>query len=395
MSMKRIVISVMCAVLCGLASTAQMKLVEQVDESISSLPLSIDHYKSTIGKLKPALTNEQSRNKAQTWTVAAKLQFALYDIYYELHNSGKRQVDLRSMTQALAHGYEYSVKALNLDSIHERDAAGKPKLDPKTGRALARTKYAKEVDERLHAHVNDYRSMGSECYNVKNWDGALQCWEIFCRLAATYPLWEVPQADVAEIMFYRGVALWQQNERREAVAMFANARAAGYKQKEAYDYALVCLSELDDEAGIAQVAQEAYDALGTADPQYVRILVNNYLNNHRAEDADRLLDEALASDPKSDELLYLKGVTTEQRKSWREAMPYYERCVRANADNAQGQYELGSCYIEQAREQSRARRSDKAKAMYRTAQKHLQKAVNLDPSNEDAQKLLREANNRS
>ena len=97
----------------------------------------------------------------------------------------------------------------------------------------------------------------------------------------------------------------------DAVRLFSIARHMGYNQKEAYDYALVCLSDLGNDEEVVKLAWEAFIKYGTADPQYIRILINDYLAREEYQSANDLIDEAISANPNDDELQNLKGLIME------------------------------------------------------------------------------------
>jgi len=302
------------------------------------------------------------------------------------------------MGHALIDAYGYSLTALKLDTIRVLDRKGNPQIDKKTKRPKVKTKYSKEVISRLVDHHNDYRVAGSELYNVKDWEGAYTAWEYYCRLAQRTDdsRWAVADSVIAEVRYYQGIAAWQKGDTIEAIKLFETARNGGYDRKEAYDYALVCMSERGDEQGIVKLAGEAYAKFGTSDPQYIRILINDYINRSELSSASDLIDEALSNNSNDDELLNLKGMVVEQQSNIEDALPYYQRCIEQNDSNAQGQFNVGRYYYNQA---VNTRRNSKlvgkrlaklVNPIYYQAMPYMEKSYAINPNNPELVNALRD-----
>ena len=391
--MKRTIIFFIIGVL-AMSAGAQQRVVAEVKKTIDGMTLTIDNIKAAANKLKPALTNDETKDRAETWYVAGRVQYRLYEKYVSNRAIGKK-VDVKAMGHALIDGYDHYQKALKLDTIVDTDRNGRPKVDRKTMRAKVKTKYSQDIVGRLNAKMSDYNKAGGELYNLKDWDGAYKAWDIFCRLAVRQG-GVVPDSILGQTRYFQGIAQWQQNEYRLAADLFAAARALGYKKKEAYDYALVCLSALYDDAGIVQTAAEAYENFGTQDLQYIRILINNDINKKDFAQANDLLDQAIEANGNDAELHNLKGLVVEQQQGLETALPHFKRCVELAPDNAQALFNVGRYYYNQAMSVaethpnlSRKEFRKQVIPLYREAMPYMERAHELDPNNDDVTNALR------
>ena len=231
--------------LMAMGAAGQQIRINEAKKAISGLTMTVDSYNRAFNKLQPALTDDETRNRAETWALANRIKLELYDKYMDNRRVGKK-IDLKTMGHTLIDAYDYSVIALKLDTIHVLDKKGQPVIDKKTKRPKVKTKYSKDIVNRLLEHHDNYRIVGSELYNVKDWDGAYKAWDYYCQMAARTddPRWIKPDSIVAEVRYYQGIAAWQKADTIDAVRLFSIARHSGYDHKEAYDYALVCLSDL-------------------------------------------------------------------------------------------------------------------------------------------------------
>lgn len=375
----------------------QQLAVDQAKKAITGLTMTVDSYNKAFVKLQPALTNDETRNRAETWALANRIKVEQYDKYMDNRRVGKK-IDIKAMGHTLIDAYEYSINALKLDTIHILDKKGNPVIDKKTQRPKVRTKFSKDVVNRLVAHHDNYRIVGSELYNVKDWEGAYKAWEYYCLMASRTddPRWPVPDSLVAEVRYYQGIAAWQKTDTIDAIRLFSIARHMGFERKEAFDYALVCLSDLGNDQEVVKLAWEAFLKFGTADPQYIRILINDFISREDYSGANDLIDDALAANQQDDELLNLKGLIVENQQDIYEAFPYYQRCIELNDSNAMGQFNVGRYFYNKAQETRRNSRlygkklANLVNPMYREALPYLEKAYTLNPDNRDLVNALRD-----
>lgn len=383
----------------SLAVTAQSQqlLIDQAKKDISGLTMTVDSYNKAFNRLKPALTHEETRNKAETWALANRIKVEQYDKYMDNRRVGKK-IDIKAMGHTLIDAYDYSLNALKLDTIHVLDKKGQPVIDKKTRRPKVRTKYSQQVVNRLVEHHDNYRIAGSELYNIKDWEGAYQAWEYYCQMAARTddPRWIKPDSIVAEVRYYQGIAAWQKSDTIDAVRLFSIARHQGYNRKEAYDYALACLSDLGNEAEVVRLAWEAFIKFGTSDPQYIRILINDFITREDYSGANDLIDEAMAANPNDDELLNLKGLVVESKEDIYQAFPYYQQCIELNDSNASGLFNVGRYFYNKAMETRQnshlhgKKLANLVNPIYREALPYLEKSYAINPRNEDVRNALRD-----
>ena len=395
--MKRITIIFVTILAMSFSVCAQNSLVADAKKAISGLTMTVDSYNKAFNKFKPALTNDETRNKAETWALANRIKIELYDKYMDNRRVGKN-IDTKAMCYALLDAYDYSLNALKLDTIHVLDKNGKPVIDKKTKRPQVRTKFSKEVVNRLVDHHDSYRMAGSELYNIKDWDGAYKAWDYYCQMSArTDDLrWIKPDSTLAEVRYYQGIAAWQKGDTIDAVRLFSIARRLGDDRKEAYDYALICLSDLGNESEVVRLAWDAFNKFGTSDPQYIRILINDFIIREDYSGADDLIDEAMEVNPNDDELLNLKGLVVESKENIYEAFPYYQRCIELNDSNASGLFNVGRYFYNKAMETRLNSRlygkklADLVNPIYREALPYLEKSYAINPRNEDLKNALRD-----
>ena len=397
--MKKLVLILVCAALATGSAYAQNKLVDEVKSDIGSMNANSSTFKNARGKIKAALTNEETKNSALAWFIAGKSGYGFYDKCMGEKAIGK-QVDDKDMCVALLEGYEYFMKALELDKVPELEKDGTPKVDKKTGAPKFKTKYTKDIISLVAGHVNDFMNAGNGFYDAKDYANAAKAWGVFCDFENAEYLGkfrpEFPDSTYAQIRFYQGVSAWQAEDLKGALKAFEQARQKGYKDKDVYDYSMSVAAGIpnNDDAVVA-IAKEAYPLFGKKDNTYVRIIVNDLLNKEKYDEANKVIDQTIAENPNNEEYLDLKGVLLEQQNKIDEAIEYFKKAVDANPEYAKGNFDLGRMYFNKAvkvQEENPTLNSAQLKAktepFYRQALPYLEKCHAIDKDNSDCKRAL-------
>ena len=110
---------------------AQQRLVDEVKKDISAMTLTVDNYKNSLKKINKALENADTREKAEPWWVAGKIQFFIYDKMMNNKAAGEK-IKQTDAAIALIDGYDKFQAALSKDTIFLADKRGNPIIDMKT-----------------------------------------------------------------------------------------------------------------------------------------------------------------------------------------------------------------------------------------------------------------------
>jgi tetratricopeptide (TPR) repeat protein len=145
-----------------------------------------------------------------------------------------------------------------------------------------------------------------------------------------------------------------------------------------------------------KLAWEAFIKYGTSDPQYIRILINDYISREDYFSANDLLDEAIEANPNDDELYNLKGLVVESHQNIFDALPYYQRCIELNDSNANGLFNVGRYFYNKAMETRLnsnlygKKLANLVNPIYREALPYLEKSYAINPKNEEVRNALRD-----
>lgn len=369
---------------------AQQRLVDEVKKDISAMTLTVDNYKNSLKKINKALENTDTREKAEPWWVAGKIQFFIYDKMMNNKAAGEK-IKQTDAAIALIDGYDKFQVALSKDTIFLADKRGNPIIDKKTKKRKFKTKYSKDIVNRVLEHLVDYSAAAGDFYLAGDWANAYKAWDIYCNTAQSE--WakkrKIAEADtiIGYNSFFQGLAAYQNNEYTKAVEKFADARNHNYRKKGLYDAWIDALLKVQDTIYLVSVAHEAHDKLGAKDPRYVRILINYYLKTRNYEEANELLDEVLRSDSTVAEYYNLKGRLIYTQNGVDAALPFYNKAVELNPDYGMALFDLGNALYSKAIANDDYRSSDAIK-LYQEALPYLEKAHRLMPNNEDLKKIL-------
>lgn len=396
--MKKLVLLLACAVIAT-GAVAQKRLVDEVKSEINDMGANSTSLKKSIDKIKPALTNDETKNDPQAWFIAGKANFNYYDKSVGERAIGK-QIDEKAMANALLEGYDYLMTSYKLDSVPELQKDGTPKIDKKTGAVKFKTKYRKDITSAIGGHVNDFMQAGNALYDAKDYKGAAKCWGLYCDfenaefLGKNRP--EMADTIIAQMRFYQGIAAWQGEDLQGASEAFEAARKKGRLDKETFDYSMSVAASIpnNDEAVVA-LAKEALPLHGKTDNTYARVIVNDLINKEKYDEANTVMDQIIADNPSNAECLDLKGVLLEQQGKEDEAIQCFEKAVAAQDDYAKGYFDLGRMWFNKAikaaeenENLSGAKLAEVTDPLYRKAMPYLEKSYKLDPTNNDCKRAL-------
>lgn len=399
--MKRKSILLLCA-LTTFGAFAQKNLVDDVEHSIGGFDVKLDTYKDAAAKILPALENAESKDDAKTWFVAGRVNFGIYDQCFTSMQLGQ-DIDKALMGKSIITAYDYFKTALPLDTVKQTNKDGSYKMDKK-GNIKVKTKYSKDIVNTLVGHHNDFQIAGSLLYELQDYKAAAQAWGIYVDLPtsgiADRDKFAAPDTTIAQIAFYRGVAAWQGQELQAAVDAFAQARKLGYDKKDAYDYAMNCYADMGNNDGIVAIAKEALPLFGDEDVQYINIIINDQVNKGNFDEANRLVEEALAKQADNAQLYNVKGVILEQQKDDEGALAAFKKAVELDPKYLQGQFNAGRVIIKEAvrlqseneslsTNQYQKVRETQILPLYKEAVPYLEAAYALDNTDTQIKNLLR------
>jgi tetratricopeptide (TPR) repeat protein len=409
--MKKISILGLCLV-AALSASAQKSLVKEVEGKVKAYNADFSAARTS---LKPALTNPESANDAQTWYVAGTVEFGEYDNLLGKKSVGQK-ADTEKMGHDLINGYDYFVKAFPMDSVVEVDKTGAPKVD-KNGAVKVKTKYSKDMAKKLAAHHNDFLSGGQYLWDAKKYDDATRAWEIYLTLPGNKMLGAdapaaLPDSVAGEISYFRALAAWQADKLDTATEAFDYAISKGYNKAELFDYAISVAALKATAAAGDSIAQEkanqkvvsyakiANDLCGDTTVRYLNIIINDKINNRKYDEAQALLEKAISVSPNNAELYDVLGILYQSQNNLDKAQEYLAKAVALDPVFPKGQLDYGRVIYAQGAKIDEASstlsnaeyskvRTEKVEPLLREAIPYLENALNNESTANDARRMLR------
>ncbi len=388
--MRNLVLVLFIASCSILEVAAQQRVVNEVKKEISGLSLTVDNYKNSLKKITKTLENDETKEKAEPWWIAGKIQYAIYDKMMNNKAAGEK-INQVEAGLALIDGYDKFLTALDKDSTKVTDKKGNPVIDKRTKKCKVKTKYSQDIVNRVVDHMIDYSAVAGDFYLANDWEHAYRAWDIYCEIAtsswAKSKKMTEPDSVVGYNRFFQGLAAYQAHQYDKAVLQLSNARNLGYKKKALYDTWIDALLKQHDTIYLVSVAHEAHDMLGASDPRYVHILINHYLKSKNYSEANELLDEVIESDSLVADYYDLKGRIVEIEKGVDVAIPFYKKAVELNPEHPMALFDIGNALYTKAIAEN-DHKSSQAMELYNQALPYLEKAYKLMPRNEALKNIL-------
>ena len=129
-------------------------------------------------------------------------------------------------------------------------------------------------------------------------------------------------------------------------------------------------------------------------------MINDLINKSKYEEANQMLDEAIAANPQNAEFYNVKGTLYENQKEPEKAFEFYKKAIEIKPDYAKGQFDVGRYYFNKAVQKRdeinklsgaayQKAVANELNPLYKEALPYLEKAYQLDPENNDAKNALR------
>lgn len=292
-------ISAVCAV------NAQKAVVDQAAK-LSGKNAQLEDARALIQQ---AMNDPETAKDARTYFVAGKLEFDAYDNSYKLKaiNPNDPAVDPVEMAMELINGFNRFMQALPLDSVP--DAKGNIK-----------TKFSKDIVNKLAGHYSDYYDAGANLYNAKKvFPEAYTAFMVYGDMPEMETLGKarpIPNELRPTAYYNAGLAAWFGNQVELAAEAFKKARLADYDDKQAYTMEIMCWQNIaqNDKAreqeakdNIMNIALAGYEKYGLDEPLFINNMTSTLVLDGKYDDALSLLNKEIALHPDKPILIGLRG----------------------------------------------------------------------------------------
>lgn len=374
--MSRFLIFIFCLTL-SFGAASQTKVVKDVEHILNSAK---PNYEDALKQIKPALTNEESKDNVQAWIYAGKAAIGTWDkmmlniqLGQDVNGDAKKKA-----AHNLIDSYTYLMTALPLDSLPN----SKGKVKPSN---------SKNIRKLLAKNYRAFRNAGIFLYDLKDYQGAYDAWEIYTnlpdRLNAQHKILKKdPDSDLGQIYYYQAISAQSLKRYDDALESFSKAISTGFSNKNLYIYGMEAARKVNNDSLLLAYARTGAQLYGKQDVSFNLVLINDRLNAADYNECRRLVTEALkikSDDNVKSQLYDVMGVICEESGQIEDAITNFQKSVVFNENYAKGYFDLARIIYN---ESSRLANSDDEETLkqadkgLKKAAEYFEKAYSLDES---------------
>jgi tetratricopeptide (TPR) repeat protein len=309
-----------------------------------------DHIEDARTAIDEAAENASSSGMAKTWYYRGL-------IYQKIHEKmGSQEPD------ALMKAYQSYNKALEIDPKYEN---------------------AEEIQQNKQIIANQMFTTGVEHFNKKEYDKALASFENVLTILPTDTLALLNSAFSAE----------KAGNKAKAKEYYNKLILMNYRDPKVYIFqGNIYKAEGDSTQALATVQKGRQ--LFPADNALVIEELNMYLFGGRNNEALESLRIAIQSDPKNASLYFAQGTVHDKLNHKDEAAAAYKKAIEIKPDYFDAYYNLGAMYFNEAAEMANkanqlksnteyVKAKEKFDAKFKEAEPYLEKALELNPTDQN------------
>jgi tetratricopeptide (TPR) repeat protein len=362
-------------------------------------------YAAARAAIQEALTNDETKDLANTWYVAGYIGYKEFDAA-NLNRQMGRNIDMDQWGAAVYESLGYWNKAYELALIPTYDKKGKAKYDTRTPKAIL----PKVAEYFLYQPLI---AAGFNAYEANNPSLAYDMFIAHCNIPEMKLLQDNPEelgklvrdSSFYTCLYYAGRFAYEAQRLDDAIATFdrmnsehANANALRKEIIFANEYIYQIYIEQGDTAKAVESIQKSID-LFPEEPWFMQNLINLYINSGQEEKAIEYLDIAINREPNVGQYYNSKGSILAMIGRFEEAFAAFDKALELEPNNATFYTTYGGAYINKGNKlnddatylDNKAYQAAKVDidAAYTQALKYIEKAYELDPENYDIKRDLR------
>lgn len=363
------------------ALSAQKVVVDDVEHALKG---DKPDYAAALKNIKPALTDETTKNDPKAWRLAGQAAEGIYDTYFIKQSLGQELTpeESKAAGEGLLSSYNYYLTALPLDQTV--DSKGKVKTGKNT----------KPMLNSIKKNYYQLRNAGVLCFQAQDYKGAYDVWEMYVTLPENQLLGkEAPAAEadtvVGEILYYQLLSAQAAGDYAKSLAKMQPAIDKGYDKLDVYKYGYEAARQLQDSTAMTDIAEKGYKKFGTEDILFVGQLINDRLFKNDIAGCRTLVNEALAAtnDVAVQSQLYdILGMVFEQDGDDAQAIENFKKAIELSPETGKNYYDLGRVVYNQAVKldetiNDEAARASQVNPKLLEAAELFEKGYNLDKEN--------------
>lgn len=382
-------------VLISMGCVAQKSNVNKAKSLILSEDANYDQARELIGA---ALTNEETKDQANTWFVAGLIGYQQNDQAIKMQYLGQA-IDQDKVGQGIMESYDYWIKADEIAMTPVLNKKGVEVVDTKTRNNIAK----KMLD---YYKNQDFIKYGVYLNEQRDFKGA---YNVFMRhlkmrdlpmMQDEKMLLQMPKDTIYEqYEYYAALFAIQAQMHPEAIAALEDIKAGSYEAIAVNQFLYQEYLEVKDTASSVRVLQDAMIRF-PQEPWFLQNLINHYIYSKQEDKAIEYLNQAIEREPNVAEYHLIKGNLDANQGNNEAALADYDRAIELNPNlaeayagkgrihyNIAGKMIEDAAYIQDAKEYKKAlsTASDKLKESL----PFFEKALEVAPENREYMVILK------
>lgn len=287
----------------------------------------------------PMASNPETMGLPEVYFLPGEKALKIYDLLYRNVAVGQKP-DYKAMTDMLTRAYGLLSRSLSADSTA---------TDSK-GRILRA--YGKKILRLLSDYSGFYNNTARGLLNdAKDYDSAYKLLGIYADLLENKDVSvkgtsSNRQTEIGETRYYQGLSAWCASRPELAMAAFDQAINVGYKPENLFTVACQAAAKAKNEDKLFEYARQGWELFGSANPNFLKMVINGYIAKNDYASATKLLDDAIDREPTNQNLYYSRGILEEKQGNLDEAIVAYRITVQLNEDFAKAWFDLGRVLME-------------------------------------------------
>lgn len=356
-------------------------------------------FSSARAAINEALTNEETKDLADTWYTAGLIGYQELSKENEKTYLGQARDEKRA-GEAVVESFDYWMKAADLAGQKVLDKKGNEVLADKKTYALLQKKvleyYKNQELVKYGIYLNDQRDFAT-AYGV--FQRHLSIPELSLMQNEKLQK-EMPKDSIYDqYKYYTAIFAIQAEMHPEAIAVLEEMKDGNYEAITVNQFLYQEYVNVQDTANYVRVLQDAVVRF-PQEPWFLQNLINHYIFSGQEQEAINYLDQAIAREPNVAQYHLIKGNLNENQKNYEAALADFDRALAIDPTMADAEAGKGRVFYNQAVKMNEdaaliadAKEYKKAleemNAMFRQSMPFFEKAHELAPDNRDYMITLR------
>ena len=284
------------------------------------------NYKET-GKLKQAVEtiqtaidpNNEKSAKSIHWPRTWEVRGEIYQAVFQSEDKKIKSLSTHPLTEAL-NSYK---KALELDT---------------------KNKFSNSLKINFTLLNNDFQNQGVQAYSDENYAKALDSFEKIIQIN-NLPLFKTddsPNIDTA-IIYNAGLMALKTGNFDKAIGYYREAAQYGYNGSQSYLWLSKAYEEKKDTLGALESLKLGFEKY-PADDEFLRNMIQVYINMNRNKEALQYLEMAIRREPDNSTYHLALGSLFDKNQDKKEAIKSYQKAIELDSTLFMAYFNLGVIY---------------------------------------------------